>query len=308
MSEDINIDSADSKWIDLLETHKETWRKNENSSKTEKIQLMENQLSFYYKNYGLPLLYGRGSLKAKVVFLALHPSPHDQKEEEAFAEGNWVNVLTDKIDTILEEKDYYLMYLFPYYLGREKNPSELKKTIFLSFAKQRLIVIAPRLIISLGSSATKHLFSCFGGTLLSMHQLISTTTMEKKPKKINLSKGIATGFLVCPHPFQLMEFIYDYKTQRQINNQAFSSEFRQIFDTCFQCIDKIINQFKIRGPQIEKDGEIMINVLPAMLTGAKSFYGLENTSKKRKTPEKSNHILKGQTLLNGFFKTVSNES
>ncbi len=314
------MNSSNDIWLKTMDNHVSEWLKPETLAKSKLMQLdrLNVQLKMYEtckecENTDM-FLPGRGSYTPQVIFLSLHPNPYDQRQERAFSEGNWVDLLTQKITTVLDAKQYYLMYVFPYYLGKNKDASDLAQKLFLPYAKERIRLLSPRLVVSLGSRAGKYLFAHFdagkAGYSRRYTDIMYRTTLAGKSETMLLPGSRSTGLIASPHPFQLLQFL---SPETKEVNPAFSQENVDRFDACFKFIDKVINANRVRGPKVfdPKTGHYKIDPLPAMVSGARSFYDPSNTvlkkKKKKKKPveyQDSPKRPRNQPLIHDYIKNM----
>ena len=303
------IKHSDEKYEEILARHKNIWLGTGFSHQTpsKALGILDEQLNAYlsyeYCNDTFQFVTGRGSFTPKVVFLVLNPSPVDISKRSAFyiddsqntrfSDSNWIQLLSVKINTILEAKDVYFMYIFPYYLGKERQPSETEMKLFLPYVIQRIQVLNPKVVVSLGSKATKYASVGFDWNRVSFAQsffkLMEKISTKKEPEKVKLPDN-KTEIHIVPtiHPFQLMKGNAEKMsgpTQEKISGPT--QENLDNWDAAFKCIDKTVNPYKIRGPKIydHVTGKYKVDVLAVMKEGATAIKHEEDIAKKKKEGE-----------------------
>ncbi len=238
------------KWKSILDNDISEWNLDSYKKKkyNDQINFLNNQIEKYYcfpycqQQDINRFVYGRGSSKPKVVFVLSNPAGNSENKHgyAFFRESNWISLLEKKIKSILKDDEYYLMYLFPYYLGKDKKIATLQESlIFLPYAKQRISILKPKIVVALGLKAATYIFSELNSYKLlifstSFYQLMETTVRQKKIKKLTIDRNLQIRILTCPHPFQIVPDNNDNN-----NNQYLKLNLSD-WEDCFKFINEII--------------------------------------------------------------------
>ncbi len=312
----------ESKWQQAARCHSDSWvtdrlLSDSNALVQDKLKRLDEQLKCYE---GYPacsdvenFLPGCGVSRPKVVFVSLHPSPHDHNGGKAYSGGGWVTTFLSKLSNISlsPNNNCYLMSVFPYYLGKDREPTAEENNIFPRYALERISLLRPQLVVAVGSRAGKYVFVGFDGNKLCNAKRYSDVIQQIKarnaPQKPLAAMGYpqGTNLLACPHPFQLVQFLIDSEGQRTQNN-AFSQEAMENFSFCLEILNKIVNRYKVPGPRVfdARTGTYVVDPVPAMRRASAS----DTTSiKRRKIAEgmKPKPLLRGQSMLDGFMRKAA---
>lgn len=315
--------SPASRWLRDARLHSASWAAEIASSETgvlaqqEKLRRLGEQLKCH-EDYPAcseaeNFLPGRGTSRPKIVFVSLHPSPHDHTESIAYSEGGWVSKFLSKLDdvSLSPASNCYLMYVFPYYLGKDREPTPEENDIFPRYALARIALLRPQIVVALGSRAGKYVFTGFERNKLCnakrysdvMRRAVVRGRPENPPGGTGYPAG--TELLPFPHPFQLIPFLSSSQGQ-QARNNAFSQEAVDNFSACLRIIDKIVNRYKVAGLKVLDiaSGTYVVDPVPAMRRAAAAI-PTTPSSQKSATKAKNKPLGRGQSVLDRFVKSAA---
>ncbi len=192
------------------------------------------------------LLPGRGSTsRPKVVFLLPSPWKSDLKNETAyFSEPPYH--LSDSYELLfrevreleLEDKCYY-MYALPFEAPGDDPPTDAELRLFLPFARRRLEILRPSLVVALSLPSAKYVFSSMNPYALSESRVprFDRALDEPKPEQRVRVGAVDVMALHCPHPYGVLK-------------DGLESWKGKVWKACFKRVDEIVNQYRVRGPMM----------------------------------------------------------
>ena len=307
-------------WKSILDNDESEWNLDSYTKQKSDYQLkfLNNQIEKYY-NFPYcqqqdidKFVYGRGSSKPKVVFILTNPAGiYENKHGCAFfPENGCISLLERKIKSILKDDAYYLMYLFPYYLGKDRKSTTQENIIFLSYAKQRITILKPKIVVVLGLKAASYIFSEFNPYKIlifstSFFQLMETTIRQEKTKKIKINRNLEIQILTCPHPFQIVQYNPDYNNNNNNNQQYLNLNYSD-WEKCFKIINEIINNTGSEKIDLQ---QTIDNLWSKKKNTNNKINNNKNNNKKEKKKKKINNskskkivIPEGQISINEFLK------
>jgi uracil-DNA glycosylase family 4 len=96
------------------------------------------------------LVFGDGNPDAEVVFIGEAPGKNEDEQGKPFvgAAGKFLDEMLDSIG--MKREDIYITNIVKYRPANNRDPLPDEKTAFLPFLKQQLLIIQPKLIVTLG--------------------------------------------------------------------------------------------------------------------------------------------------------------
>ena len=113
------------------------------------------------------LVFGEGNPDAKVLFIGEAPGKNEDLKAKPFV-GASGKILDQALSDInLKRSDVYITNIVKYRPDDNRDPSDEEKNIFLPFLIAQILIIQPRLLVTLG----RHSMSCFikNGTINALH-------------------------------------------------------------------------------------------------------------------------------------------
>lgn len=291
-------------WMKVLDNHKKTWislgANADIKSKTDSLSLLDNQLTCYFSYPACKdtecFISGTGYCTAKVIFLARDPTPFEIKQQSAF-QGRASEFLIKKIKTILRQEESYFMYVFPYHIGKERNPDQFEEELFLPYALRRISIIKPTLIVVLGQKPYKYAGAGFDFTRLLGVKSYTELRHDQLKGKDTIAQvrmdDRDVGVLLCPHPFQICNNTESNSTTSSVSHQShdersnFNRNAYNYWNQCFSQIDVVINGKKIRGPKVvAESGDVVLDSIAVMKKSSIEYYSDPFRLEKRRQAKK----------------------
>lgn len=138
------------------------------------------------------LVFGEGNPEAELVFIGEAPGKKEDELGKPFvgAAGKFLDEMLKGIG--LKRNDIYITNVVKYRPPNNRDPLPEEKAAFLPFLKQQLLIIKPKLIITLGRHSLESLIP---GLMISR--------VHGQPKRIKLvSNKLETSWVILPlfHP------------------------------------------------------------------------------------------------------------
>lgn len=132
------------------------------------------------------LVFGKGNLRAKIVFIGEAPGKNEDVQGIPFVgrAGNDLNKLLNSINLSLD--DVYICNILKYRPPKNRDPSPLEIKSHTPYLIKQLEIIKPKLIITLGNYATKFVLSGFSPD--KMNKIQGVSKLHSKPHKIKFGK------------------------------------------------------------------------------------------------------------------------
>lgn len=221
---------------------------NNNRDRLEQLTSLDEELGNHLHSslarYASLFLPGRGSLRPKVVFLLPNPWESDLENETAYF-SDPPHHLSDSYELLfhevrqleLHDKCYY-MYALPFNAPRDDPPTDAELHLFLPFARRRLEILRPSLVVALSLPSAKYVFSSMKPNALSANRVpcFDRALDEQKPERRVRVGAVDVMALHCPHPFGVLK-------------DGLGSWKRKVWNACFARVDAIANQYHVRGPR-----------------------------------------------------------
>lgn len=141
------------------------------------------------------LVFGEGSVDAKIVFIGEAPGKNEDLQGKPFvgAAGKFLNEMLAGIG--LDRKDVYITNIVKYRPPNNRDPLPDEKKAFLSYLQAQLEVIQPKIVATLG----RHSMNCFLPDL-------QISKIHGQPKRIKIAMkgepGAVLTIVIMPlfHP------------------------------------------------------------------------------------------------------------
>jgi len=122
-----------------------------------KQQILDNNICPGLAKTATQLVFGEGSLNAKLVFIGEAPGKNEDLQGKPFvgAAGKFLNEMLETIG--LKREDVYITNIVKYRPPENRDPLPEEKEAFLPYLQAQLDAIQPLLVVTLG----RHSMNCF---------------------------------------------------------------------------------------------------------------------------------------------------
>ena len=113
------------------------------------------------------LVFGEGNPDANILFIGEAPGKNEDLQARPFV-GASGKILDNSLNQInLDRKDVYITNIVKYRPKNNRDPLDAEKELFLPFLISQILIIKPKLLVTLG----RHSMSCFikDRTINSLH-------------------------------------------------------------------------------------------------------------------------------------------
>ncbi len=146
------------------------------------------------------LVFGDGNINADILFIGEAPGKNEDKLGKPFV-GSSGKILTDLLDRIsIKREDVYITNIVKYRPFNNQDPTPEEKIIFLPYLICQILIIQPKLIVTLG----RHSFNSLLPNRLIKDYHGKILRIDLKELEINIFKKISlnTVFNLLPiyHP------------------------------------------------------------------------------------------------------------
>src|SRR4051812_8339385 len=141
-------------------------------------QITDSDVTPELKKQATQLVFGEGNPDAQILFIGEAPGKKEDEQGIPFvgAAGKFLNEMLEMID--LKREDVYITNIVKYRPPDNRDPLPDEKAAFLPFLKKQLVVIQPKLIVTLGRHSME--------TLLPGLRI---SDCHGQPKRIKVSAG-----------------------------------------------------------------------------------------------------------------------
>lgn len=227
---------------------------------------------------------GKGKSDAIVIVLDLCPSRREFQRETYYENGSFREFRTE-LGVIFDENQQYLTFLFPFTVEKTEN-GQLKEDeqtlqMFIEYTRERVNIIRPKYVITLGSHPTRYVINHF-----------TSKTKVKwngfRPYLLDLPIIVGDGstLFACPHP-------YSFDMAKKNSNSDVITWWNTVFSTLSHLVGK---------SKTKRTGAEVIN---EMMTQSRIQQATTET-KKRKSESQKNPppLAKNQKTLLFFFQNA----
>jgi uracil-DNA glycosylase len=253
---------------------------------------------------------GRGSSSPVVVFLAMRPSAADVRAGAAFACGTgWVDALMRDVEGVLRAREYHLMYVFPWHRPHEDvgadagaaDDDDIEHRLFLPYTAERLRILAPRQLITLGTRVARYALDGFDARV---HQLptpyMGADDAHLRPCPVRIGRH-AVDVVMWPHPFCTMPSVRAGRAGWQPNS-AFTPDAQRRWRQCVDALRAFVQRVCVRGPPMidAADGREKIDASATMMQSPARASSHART--RQATPSVALPVrARGQRVVSDFF-------
>lgn len=256
----------------MLNSHILEWKQMSALDPQKNLSLLNLQLSQYcdlVDSKEEKCLPSTGSPRPRVLLLTLQPGLY---ETEPFSRCDWLRSFIELLGEYVPEEDIHFMNLFPYFLGNDeidkmdKTSPEIK--VFMQFAKKRIEILNPKLIISFGNKTDRNL-----NLYLNEKKFGDKRTVAIEPLKVNNKQ------------FNYLNWLHPFNFQQNKNEHFFQEKWESAIKCAFDFFEKERAQMAKRRDFFKK-------------RIAKATPPKKLALKKKKTPKRS--LGKSQKSLTMF--------
>ena len=119
-------------------------------AETQKLQQVHTALKKKFSNR--KLIFGRGAVGSKIVFVTDHPGPDGAKEGKPIAGSN--QKLLNKLlrSAGIDTKKVYFTNVIKYH-PQDKKPAFKEIKSYIPFLKEEIKIVGPKVVVTLGDTA-----------------------------------------------------------------------------------------------------------------------------------------------------------
>jgi uracil-DNA glycosylase len=120
-------------------------------------RIIDNKVCAELASQATQLVFGDGSNDADIVFIGEAPGKNEDLQGKPFvgAAGKFLNEMLEMIG--LRREEVYITNIVKYRPPNNRDPFPEEKNVFLPYLEEQLVIINPKLIITLG----RHSLNCF---------------------------------------------------------------------------------------------------------------------------------------------------
>jgi uracil-DNA glycosylase family 4 len=163
-------------------------------------QIMSDNVCPALATQATQLVFGDGNPDADIVFIGEAPGKNEDLQGKPFvgAAGKFLDTMLDMIG--LTRSDVYITNIVKYRPPNNRDPLPEEKTAFLPYLKQQLMIIGPKIIVTLGRHSLEVLLP--GLRISEVHGQPKRVRIEKQESKALTTDQDSATWVILPlfHP------------------------------------------------------------------------------------------------------------
>lgn len=163
-----------------------------------KRQILDEDPAPELRTGATQLVFSDGSANAEIVFIGEAPGKNEDQQGLPFvgAAGKFLDEMLAGIG--LERKDVYITNIVKYRPPENRDPFPEEKALFLPYLKQQLLVIEPKLIVTLGRHSMEALLP--GLKISQCHGQPKRISVQRTAGSVQKSDKLSWVILPLFHP------------------------------------------------------------------------------------------------------------
>jgi uracil-DNA glycosylase family 4 len=167
------------------------------SARLERLKKKMRKADLHLKDTANHLVFGEGSPDARVFFIGEAPGKNEDLQGRPFI-GSAGKILDELLASIsLKRKDVYITSILKYRPPKNRNPSLEEIVSHVPYLIDQLLIIEPKIIVTLGNFSTRFVLSKFD--IANMAAVPGISTLHGKIESLT-HKHLTSSVIPLYHP------------------------------------------------------------------------------------------------------------